>query len=197
MLVGALILLFATEWASLGGRRSSGEGSVPSASTAGGAAGPSAATSSVPESSVAPSAPSSPGITGGPTPVRAFGVSPIPPPPPDGGRSPLADHLNDPARTAADDLAAVAEIFANYLEHFRELPVGTNAEITAALAGDNIHGHAPLPADSPAISPAGELLDRWGTPYFFHQLARDQVEIRSAGPDRRHFTADDIVWPRE
>lgn len=201
--VGALILLIATEWGALVGLRTSSPDSVgasapppsslaPSASTAGGAAGSAAASSALVATS---SAPVNPGITGGPTPVRAFGVSPIPPPPPEGARSPLADQLNDPRRTARDDVLAVAEILANYREALDQLPVGTNAEITAALAGDNPRAHTPLPADSAAISPGGELSDRWGTPYFFHQISRDLVEVRSAGPDHKHFTADDVVWP--
>ena len=41
----------------------------------------------------------------------------------------------------------------------------------------------------------GELIDRWGTPFFFHQLSREFMQVRSAGPDRRHFTADDVLWP--
>ncbi len=183
LLAGALILLIASEWASITRVR-------PPAPASPAILGPS--TSAAAARSVAPP---NAGITGGPTPVRAFGVSPIPPPPPEGPRSSLADHLNDPRRTARDDVAGVAEIFANYLQAFHRLPIGTNPEITAALAGDNPRGLTPLPADSAAIDGAGALVDRWGTPYFFHQLARDDVQIRSAGPDRKHFTADDITWP--
>jgi hypothetical protein len=39
----------------------------------------------------------------------------------------------------------------------------------------------------------GELMDRWGTPIFFHALSKDQMEIRSAGPDRVMWTADDVI----
>jgi len=173
--VGALILLIAVEWGAWVGMRSSRADS-PAAPPAG---------EPLPN----------PGITGGPTATRAFGASPLPPPQPEGPRSPLADRLNDPARTAGDDVAAVADILTNYLETMKALPVGTTSEITAALAGDNGRAHAPLPPDHAAISPGGELLDRWGTPYFFHQVSRDFMEIRSAGGDRRLFTPDDVVWP--
>jgi len=37
------------------------------------------------------------------------------------------------------------------------------------------------------------LVDAWGTPYFFHQLAAMEMEIRSAGPDKVMWTADDLV----
>jgi hypothetical protein len=179
VLAGALILLIATEWGSL--PEADMEGPAPS--------GPRTTQKSSLQSST-------PGITGGPTPVRAFNAPRIPPPSPHGAeRSPLADKLNDPARSPRDDVATVAELFANYLEAFRKLPVGTNPEITAALAGDNARGHAPLAPDNRAINAAGELVDRWGTPYFFHHVSREVMEIRAAGPDRRHFTADDVVWP--
>jgi hypothetical protein len=180
VLAGALILLFATEWASV--PRTSSRDTI----------GPDAVQSSPP-----PAARATPGLTGGPTPARAFHAPRIPPPTADDGRSPLADKLHDPARTEREDVAIVAELFANHFEIFRAMPVGTNAEITAALAGDNARGHAPLPPDHTAINAAGELVDRHGTPYFFHQLSRDRIEIRGAGADRKHFTGDDVIWPEQ
>ena len=36
-------------------------------------------------------------------------------------------------------------------------------------------------------------VDPWGTPYFFHQLSSTEMEIRSAGPDKRLWTDDDVV----
>jgi hypothetical protein len=133
----------------------------------------------------------------GPTPVRAFAAGPAAPPAAAPGEyAEVAALLNRPDRTARDDVAAVAEIVTNYIQQFHEAPVGNNAEITAALAGDNPRGHAGLRADNPAISAKGELTDRWGTPYFFHALAGDLMEIRSAGPDHRMFNDDDVVWPQ-
>ncbi len=75
-------------------------------------------------------------------------------------------------------------------------PVGLNEEITAALVGRNKKGVAVLPKNHPAISPKGELTDRWGSPYFFHALSGTQMEIRSSGPDRKRYTADDILSHR-
>jgi hypothetical protein len=70
--------------------------------------------------------------------------------------------------------------------------VGTNAEITSALRGDNLKQvRVELPPTS-KISEAGELTDQWSTPYFFHQLSARQMEIRSAGPDRKMWTEDDL-----
>ena len=54
-------------------------------------------------------------------------------------------------------------------------------------------GFAFIPPGNPAINARGELCDRWGTPFFFHQLSGSQMEIRSAGPDRKLWTPDDEV----
>ena len=188
VLVGAVILLLTSEWASI--VPGSGETPAPdqpaeSGSTVNSVGDPSqVATLEEPKPAE------------GPTAHRAFGptINPPPAPPRDAGVSPLADKLNDPAGTIRDDMAILGGIFANYLSAFQETPVGTNAEMTAALAGDNSRGHAPLAADSPAINSNGELVDRWGTPFFFHQMSAHSVDVRSAGPDRNLYTADDILW---
>jgi hypothetical protein len=71
-------------------------------------------------------------------------------------------------------------------------PVGTNAEITSALFGDNLKQlRQPMP-DGSRINGNGELCDPWGTPYFFHQQSAQKMEVRSAGPDLKMWTSDDI-----
>jgi len=72
-------------------------------------------------------------------------------------------------------------------------PVGTNPEITSALRGQNPKGINFLKADGNRVNDQGELVDSWGTPYFFHQISATEMEIRSAGPDRIMYTADDLV----
>ena len=72
-------------------------------------------------------------------------------------------------------------------------PVGNNAEITAALLGDNAKQvKFDLPGGS-TLNATGELCDPWGTPWFFHQLSSSKTELRSAGPDRAMYTDDDFV----
>jgi hypothetical protein len=111
-----------------------------------------------------------------------------------GGRSELADGLNSPTGDVHADLRLVNEIFVAYRGALHSgNPVGENAEITAALKGRNRIGFAFIPPDCPALNARGELCDRWGTPYFFHQLSGEKMEIRSAGPDRVLWTADDQV----
>ncbi len=81
-----------------------------------------------------------------------------------------------------------------YSLRFGENPVGDNAEITAALTGKNPKRVVFLNAeDGLRLNDQGQLVDNWNTPYFFHQLSRTVMEIQSAGPDRRMWTADDLV----
>jgi hypothetical protein len=101
--------------------------------------------------------------------------------------------LNSPAQTAEDDIAILTSLLGEYRRHFGGNPTGDNDEITASLRGGNPKRLACLPADSgDAIDSGGRLIDRWGTPYFFHALSGREMEILSAGPDREFHTADDI-----
>jgi hypothetical protein len=110
------------------------------------------------------------------------------------GRSELADGLNSPAGSVQADLRMIDHIFIAYRSalHMGN-PIGDNKDITAVLKGRNKLGFEFIPADNPAINAKGELCDRWGTPYFFHQLSGEKMEIRSAGPDHKLWTADDVV----
>jgi hypothetical protein len=101
--------------------------------------------------------------------------------------------LNSKDSLPADDLATLEVLFAEYRKNTGGNPTGENEEITAALLGKNPKRLAYLPPQGDFLNPAGELIDRWGTPYFFHQISGSQTEIRSAGPDRQLNTADDIV----
>jgi hypothetical protein len=109
---------------------------------------------------------------------------------------PIVAPLNRRDSTIARDLETLAHVLEAWRSNFpREgNPVGENADITAALAGDNRLGFVLIPRNHPAINSAGELCDRWGTPFRFHQVSGQDMEIRSAGPDRIFATADDAEW---
>jgi hypothetical protein len=82
----------------------------------------------------------------------------------------------------------------SYNTQFGENPVGNNAEITAALMGKNPrHLNFIQPDSSLQVNENGELVDAWGTPFFFHQLSGQVMEIHSAGPDKKMWTSDDSV----
>lgn len=129
----------------------------------------------------------------------AIAASPVPArnaPPPPAERSTLADALNAPTSDIRADLQIVNEVIQAFQTNFpREgNPVGTNPEITAVLTGKNKLRLALIPLDHPAINQAGELCDRWGTPFFFHAESAKKMEIRSAGPDRKMWNDDDAVF---
>ncbi len=82
----------------------------------------------------------------------------------------------------------------NYQAQFGENPVGTNPEITAALMGQNPKNLNFIgPESGLRVNAAGELIDAYGTPFFFHQLSGKEMEIRSAGPDKIMWSYDDLV----
>lgn len=107
----------------------------------------------------------------------------------------MAKELNAPNKTIQDDLHTIESVLLAWQSNFLKEgnPVGENVEITAALTGKNSLHLAFINPRHPAINANGELCDRWGTPFFFHQLSGTKMEIRSAGPDRKRGTADDAV----
>ncbi|MCB1209754.1 MAG: hypothetical protein KDK97_10525, partial [Verrucomicrobiales bacterium] len=72
------------------------------------------------------------------------------------------------------------------------LPLGSNQEIATALRGRNAMNLIFIPLDHPAIGVDGQLIDRWGSPLFFHVESRDHIDIRSAGPDKVMWSDDDL-----
>ncbi|MEO7341554.1 MAG: hypothetical protein ABI073_11810 [Luteolibacter sp.] len=104
-----------------------------------------------------------------------------------------AASLNSPDHTVSDDLSTLDLMISCYRLHNDGNPVGANEQITATLRGHNPKHLAYLPQKGAFIDGNGRLIDRWGTPYFFHALSGDHMDIRSAGPDRVLWTKDDLV----
>ncbi|MCB1228645.1 MAG: hypothetical protein KDN19_00165 [Verrucomicrobiae bacterium] len=101
--------------------------------------------------------------------------------------------LNQADHSPEADLAFIQDALNTYRAAFHENPFGgENEEIVAGLTGRNARGLVVLPPDHPAINQRGQLLDRWGTPYFFHPVSRDEMDVTSAGPDHQLFTGDDV-----
>jgi len=99
-----------------------------------------------------------------------------------------------PVPAPATALENMRVAFRQYAMRFGGNPVGNNREITAALNGQNPRQVVFVnPDDGMHINPHGELVDNWGTPYFFHQLSATEMEIHSAGPDHKMWTSDDLV----
>jgi hypothetical protein len=116
------------------------------------------------------------------TPIPASELPPMPPRP--------RVEEESPARIEAE---AIALNLRHFGQRFGGNPVGSNAEIVKTLNGGNPQGVRYLPQEYLRLNAAGELLDSFGTPYFFHQNSATEMEIRSAGPDKVMWTSDDIV----
>lgn len=106
-----------------------------------------------------------------------------------------------PAQTPAEpapaevhsELESVGTVIRDYRNALGGNPVGTNAEITSALLGENPKQTSFEVPTGSSVNAQGEMIDRWSTPYFFHQISGTQMEIRSAGPDRKMWSSDDVV----
>ena len=91
-------------------------------------------------------------------------------------------------------LQNLRSVFRDYSARFGGNPIGTNREITSRLNGGNRKRVVFLKLeDGMRLNELGELVDNWGTPFFFHQISNTEMEIHSAGPDRLMWTADDLV----
>jgi hypothetical protein len=98
-----------------------------------------------------------------------------------------------PQKEALAEMDNVQFMFRDFRTRLGENPTGTNAEIMSSVMGRNFVQGRFGPPQGQQINDQGELLDRWGTPYFFHQLSKNEMEIRSAGPDHTLWTVDDLV----
>jgi len=119
----------------------------------------------------------------------------------------LASHAASPAATAGATaetnesanlspeivLDKARVVMHNYRAAFGEDPVGTNPEITAALMGKNPKQINFVADSGLRVNEKGEMLDAYGTPFFFHQISGQEMEIRSAGPDKVMWSSDDLV----
>lgn len=95
---------------------------------------------------------------------------------------------------AQEDVQSIVMILEEYRRAFGAMPNGElNDEIVRRLQGENPRGVAVLPKQHPAINADGEILDRWGTPFRFHPESATEMTVRSAGPDKRMWTSDDVL----
>jgi hypothetical protein len=110
--------------------------------------------------------------------------------PPAGQAAPL-EMTNVSPETAIQNMGRAIH---QYGQMFGGNPVGTNPEFAKQLGGDNPkHINFISEAAGMQLNGNGELVDPWGTPYFFHQISGSDTEVRSAGPDKIMYTSDDIV----
>ncbi len=128
-----------------------------------------------------------------PTPADDPGIAvalPAPPIPPD---LPPPKPRVVPSPEAMKDIEDIQFMLRDFRARLGANPTGTNAEIMKEVMGANRAQMKLSPPQGQKMNDQGELLDRWGAPYFFHQLSKNEMEIRSAGPDGAMWTNDDVV----
>ncbi|SKA75721.1 hypothetical protein SAMN02745166_00059 [Prosthecobacter debontii] len=107
----------------------------------------------------------------------------------------ILKHYASPETRPEEDLDMLAHAFSNLMLLVKgdsPFHMGANEEFAAALRGKN-RSHLRFVSDSHrAFNPNGQLLDRWGSPLYFHTVSQDRVDIRSAGPDGQMWTDDDL-----
>lgn len=105
-----------------------------------------------------------------------------------------ADRLHSQEHGPQEDLQIVADFLETYARGTGGQPTGDNADITAALTGTQYPGQKGrvFPRQHRAVR-NGQLVDRWGEPFWFHPNSGSSMEIRSAGPDKQLFSPDDVI----
>ena len=104
----------------------------------------------------------------------------------------LTAGLNTKEGSIEQDLEILKDVLRLYARVGGGPPTGLNEDIAAALTGQNERQAIVFPPNHAALR-EGALIDRWGTPFWFHPVSAALMEIRSAGPDRELFTSDDVV----
>jgi hypothetical protein len=100
-----------------------------------------------------------------------------------------------PHSTPQHDLILMSRLMDSFtllVKGATDRPLSANEDWASALRGVNLARERFLPDQHVALNPQGQLVDRWGTPLHFHSLGDRRYEIRSAGPDQKLWTADDI-----
>lgn len=110
---------------------------------------------------------------------------------------PLALSLGTSSIPPEREPEIVLQILDGYRRFQGAYPTGEdNAAVMERLTGKVRGGVRMFPPDHRRINAQGALCDAWGTPFFFHHLSSQSLDVRSAGPDREFYTADDLVVPK-
>ncbi|MDA1067417.1 MAG: hypothetical protein O3C43_13035 [Verrucomicrobia bacterium] len=94
-----------------------------------------------------------------------------------------------------NDLQKVNSLIGNYRTLAKGMDArnfSSNADVAAALRGEKHIALAVLPKDHKLFNEEGLIVDRWGSPLFFHLISAEKVAIYSAGPDKVLGTEDDF-----
>lgn len=113
-----------------------------------------------------------------------------------GSSEPLLEGYADPATPPIEDLRKIHRVATGYFSVVKDpsrYPIGGNADLAAALKGENPNREVFVRGSHAIFSPEGLIKDRWGSPLIVHPEAWRQLELRAAGPDKVPYTADDLI----
>lgn len=79
-----------------------------------------------------------------------------------------------------------------YEAKFGAPPTGDDQKIMDVLQGKGPHSLVFIELPPGALDASGRFADPWGTPYAFERT-KHGLALRSAGKDKIHHTADDVV----
>lgn len=106
---------------------------------------------------------------------------------------PMAVAFGQGALAAEKEPAVLLEILQAYRRVAGSFPTAEdNPHLMKKLRGEGAGGVRLFPAEHARYDAEGALLDAWGTPFFFHHVGAHHIEVRSAGPDRVFYSADDL-----
>lgn len=84
----------------------------------------------------------------------------------------IANEMKDPEASPEQAMERFGEVLSFYRMAFAENPVAAdNQSVMASLMGENPKGLVFFPDDHPGLNSERELVDPWGTPYYFHALS--------------------------
>ena len=108
----------------------------------------------------------------------------------------LLDGYGDAATPPIEDLRKVHRVAMGYFSIVKDpsrFPIGGNADLAAALRGENANREILVGKDHSIFTTDGLLKDRWGQPLIVHPEGWRRLELRSAGPDGIGYNEDDVV----
>ena len=130
------------------------------------------------------------------TPSRAKSQIEFPAPPQPSAAEAILEGYGDPASPPIEDLRKIHRVITGYFSVVKDgsrHPIGGNPDLAAALRGDNPNREVFVREGHPIFGLDGMIIDRWGSSIVVHPEAYRQLGLRSAGPDRSPYTADDLV----
>ena len=90
------------------------------------------------------------------------------------------------------EMSQLAMAATQYKTEYGVFPTGKSIEVIRALTGTNLRKIIFIDWAGRSSDANGRFLDQWNSPFLILFPDTETVEIRSAGPDKRFDTSDDI-----